>query len=210
MPAFGFDKEYLPASTTAGLTSNPIEFGWGDKIAPRIGAAWDVFKDGRMKVFGSYGKFFDIMKLNVAISSFGGQYWNDCAYALNTSDLSTIVPALNSAGRFCVGSTPTDTATGANWAGGSTPAGLTFIENVNNRTFPTTCSTCALTSTGGDARPETVQPACSAGSALTISWQGTWRWKCARIAPAWIMPLKIRRSSATATRPSSSATPDRA
>ena len=142
-----FDREYLPASSEASLASNPINFGWGDKIAPRIGAAWDVFKDGRMKVFGSYGKFFDIMKLNVAISSFGGQYWNNCEYTLDTSDLSTIVPALNSAGRYCVGSSPTDTSTGALWAGGATPAGLTFIENINNRTFPTTCSNCSLTST---------------------------------------------------------------
>jgi hypothetical protein len=142
-----FDKEYLPASSEAGLKTNPINYSWGDKIAPRIGAAWDVFKDGRMKVFGSYGKFFDIMKLNVAISSFGGQYWNNCEYTLDTSNVSSIVPALNSAGRYCVGSSPTDTSTGALWAGGSTPAGLTFIENINNRTFPTTCSNCTLTST---------------------------------------------------------------
>jgi len=143
-----FDKEYLPASTTAGLTSNPITFGWGDKVAPRIGVAWDVFRDGKLKVFGGYGKFFDIMKLNVAISSFGGQFWNDCTYTLDTSNLSTLNLALNSAGRFCVGANALDTTTGANWQGGTTPAGITFIENVNNRTFPTTCSTCALTSTG--------------------------------------------------------------
>jgi hypothetical protein len=146
-----FDKEYLPGSSTAGLKSNPIEFGWTDKVAPRIGAAWDVFRDGRMKVFGSYGKFFDIMKLNVAISSFGGQYWNDCAYLLNTSDLSSIVPAFNSANRYCgqgFDSTGNpDNTIEANWAG-SAPAGLTFIENLNYRTFPTTCSTCSVTSTG--------------------------------------------------------------
>jgi Carboxypeptidase regulatory-like domain/TonB dependent receptor len=142
-----FDKEYLPASTTAGLTSNPISFGWGDKVAPRIGVAWDVFRDGRLKLFGDYGKFYDIMKLNVAISSFGGQFWNDCVYALDTSSLNTLKVGLNSASRFCQGTSPTDTATGAVWASGSTPAGLTFIENVNNRTFPTTCSTCQLTST---------------------------------------------------------------
>jgi hypothetical protein len=141
------DKEYLPASTTAALKSNPINFGWNQKVAPRFGVAWDVFRDGRLKVFGDYGQFYDIMKLNVAISSFGGQYWNDCIYTLDTSNLSSIVPALNSAGRFCVGADATDTATGANWAGGSTPAGMTFIENVNNRTFPTTCSNCELTST---------------------------------------------------------------
>jgi hypothetical protein len=138
------DKEYLPASSEAGLKTNPIDFSWGDKVAPRIGAAWDVFKDGRMKVFGSYGKFYDIMKLNVAISSFGGQYWNNCTYALDTSNLSSLAPAFNSAGRYCVGGV----STGANWGGGATPAGLTFIENINNRTFPTTCSTCSLTSTG--------------------------------------------------------------
>src|ERR1700731_3263915 len=97
-----------------------------------------------MKVFGSYGKFFDIIKVKVAINSFGCQYWNNCTYTLDTSNLASIVPALNSAGRYCVG----DVTTGANWAGGAAPAGLTFIENVNNRTFPTTCSTCSLTSTG--------------------------------------------------------------
>lgn len=138
------DKEYLPASSTAGLSSNPIDFSWGDKVAPRIGAAWDVFRDGRMKVFGDYGQFYDIMKLNVAISSFGGQYWNDCVYALDTPDLSSLTPAFNSGGRYCVG----DASSGANWAAGSTPAGLTFIENTNFRTFPTSCSTCSSTSTG--------------------------------------------------------------
>ena len=145
-----FDKEYLPASSDANLKSNPINFSWTDKIAPRIGAAWDVFKDGRMKVFGSYGKFFDIMKLNVAISSFGGQYWNDCAYTLDTADLSTIVPAFNSGGRYCPSNpaNPADNNVQANWAAGSAPAGTTFIENLNYRTFPTTCSTCSETSTG--------------------------------------------------------------
>jgi hypothetical protein len=143
-----FDKEYLPASSTADLKSNPINFGWGDKVAPRIGVAWDVFRDGKMKIFGDYGKFFDIMKLNVAISSFGGQFWNDCTYQLDTANLSSIVPALNSAARYCVGSSPTDTNTGAVWQGGNVPAGLTFIENTNQRTFPTTCSTCQISSTG--------------------------------------------------------------
>ncbi len=143
-----FDREYLPASSVSGLATNPINFGWGDKVAPRIGAAWDVFRDGRMKVFGGYGKFFDIMKLNVAISSFGGQYWNDCVYALDTSALNTIVPALNSAGRFCQDGGTIPNGNPANFAGGGSPPGLTFIENVNNRTFPTTCSTCSATSTG--------------------------------------------------------------
>ncbi len=143
-----FDREYLPASTVSGLKTNPINFGWGAKVAPRIGVAWDVFRDGRMKIFGDYGQFYDIMKLNVAISSFGGQYWNDCAYTLDTSNLNTLNLALTAAGRFCAAANPLDPSTTANWSGGTVPAGVSFIENQNFRTFPTTCSTCSQTSSG--------------------------------------------------------------
>ena len=143
-----FEHEYLPAEDqpTGGI-SQPINFGWGNKIAPRIGAAWDVLNNGKWKVFGSYGRFFDIMKLNLAISSFGGQYWNNCYYALGTQNLSSIVPAFNSSTRYC-GGAGAGASTPANFAGGTTPAGLTFIEDANFRTFPTTCSTCTQTEEG--------------------------------------------------------------
>jgi hypothetical protein len=146
------EREYLPGETFTGETnpaiptgtapSHPINFGWGDKIAPRIGAAWDVFKDGRMKVFGSYGVFNDQMKLNLAISSFGGQWWQNCYYALNTTNYQSLIPAFNSSNppRYCVGASDTSTA---NWLGGAQPAGISFIENANYRTWPTTCSTCS-------------------------------------------------------------------
>jgi hypothetical protein len=142
------EKEYLPAEDQpAGGISKPINFGWGDKIAPRIGAAWDVFKDGRMKIFGSYGVFNDIMKLNLAISSFGGQYWQNCAYAMDTPNLTTFTPVFNSAVRDCVGP---DSSFEANFPGGvgATPPGYTFLENQNFRTFPTSCATCTLTEEG--------------------------------------------------------------
>jgi len=141
-----FDKEYLPGEAQGGSApSQPINFSWTDKIAPRIGVAWDVFRDGKMKVFGSYGSFYDQMKLNLAISSFGGQYWQFCFYALDTANLSAINPVYNSAGRDCVGPSASSQA---NFGGGVTPAGLTFLENQNFRTFPTTCSTCSATQEG--------------------------------------------------------------
>jgi hypothetical protein len=145
-----FDKEYLPGEggTGPGVPSRPIDFNWTDKVAPRIGAAWDVFKDGKMKVFGSYGAFYDILKLNLAISSFGGQYWQQCYYALDTANIASITPAFNSAGRDCVSPPGSAANITANWAGGATPAGLTFLENQNFRLFPTTCSTCSLTQEG--------------------------------------------------------------
>ena len=142
------EHEYLPAEDQPqGGVSKPIQFGWGDKVAPRIGAAWDPFQNGKWKIFGSYGKFFDIMKLNLAISSFGGQYWNNCYYALGTDNLSSIVPVFNNAGRYCGGPTA-DATTPANFGSGGTPPGITFIENQNFRTFPTTCSTCTTTEEG--------------------------------------------------------------
>lgn len=142
------EKENLPAEDQPmGGIGNPINFGWGDKIAPRLGAAWDVFRNGKLKLFGSYVVVNDVMKLNLAISSFGGQYWQNCAYALDTANLGSIVPAYDKNGRYC-GGVGTNATTPANWAGGTTPAGLTFLENQNLRTFPTTCSTCTATEEG--------------------------------------------------------------
>jgi hypothetical protein len=141
------EKEYLPAEDQpAGGITHPINFGWGDKIAPRIGAAWDPTGRGKMKIFGGYGQFYDQMKLNLAISSFGGQYWSNCYYALDTSNVASIAPVLSSAGRYC-GGIGTTSASEANF-GGTTPAGLTFLENNNFRTNPTTCSTCTVTEEG--------------------------------------------------------------
>ena len=119
------EKENVPSeNNAAGLPANPIEFGWNDKVAPRFGFAWDPMQNGKMKLFGGYGSYTDLMKLNVAIGSFGGQYWQNCAYALNT-DLPNVTPMFDSSFRYCY-------ADSANFGGG-TPAGLTFLESLNNR-----------------------------------------------------------------------------
>jgi hypothetical protein len=143
------EREYLPAENQpAGGIAHPIDFSWGDKIAPRIGVAWDPTGHGKMKIFGGYGQFYDQMKLNLAISSFGGQYWNQCFYALDTSNVASIAPAFDANQRFCPGTNgPTGSATPANFPGG-TPQGLTFLENQNFRANPTTCSTCSITEEG--------------------------------------------------------------
>jgi len=141
------EKEYLPAEDQpAGGISHPIDFGWGNKVAPRIGMAWDPTRSGKMKIFGGYGQFYDQMKLNLAISSFGGQYWSNCFYALNTASVASIAPIFSSVGRYC-GGVGANSASQANF-GGSTPAGITFLENQNYRANPTTCSTCTVTEEG--------------------------------------------------------------
>jgi hypothetical protein len=121
------EEENVPSeNNVAGLPSKPIDFGWGDKLAPRAGFAWDPMQNGKSKIFGSYGTFTDMMKLNVAIGSFGGQYWQNCAYALNTDPLSNVLPVFDSNFRYC-------NATTANFSGGAAPAGVTFLESLNNR-----------------------------------------------------------------------------
>ena len=64
-----------------------MKFGWGDKIAPRIGGAYDLLHNGKVKVYASYGKFYDIMKMGLARGSFGSDYWHNCVYALDDSRL---------------------------------------------------------------------------------------------------------------------------
>ena len=52
--------------------SRPIDYDFGDKLAPRLGFVWDVKGDASLKVFGSYGLYYDVMKLYAAAGYFGG------------------------------------------------------------------------------------------------------------------------------------------
>jgi len=97
-----------------------------EKSSPRIGVAYDVLHNGKVKAYFSYGKFFDIMKLGLPRGSFGGDYWHDCSYSLDNPDHTTIIPAL------VAGSTHYCAETGE--AGGVHPG--RFIENINLRQNP--------------------------------------------------------------------------
>ncbi|HZS05532.1 MAG TPA: TonB-dependent receptor [Blastocatellia bacterium] len=88
-----FENEFLPPYTkevNGVRIANPISFGWGDKVAPRLGGAWDVFGDGRWKLSASYGQFYDTMKYELARSSFGGDYWHSRVYKLDNPDITKL------------------------------------------------------------------------------------------------------------------------
>jgi len=133
------EKEDLPAP--GGVDVPGIHFNWGDKLAPRLGVAWDPTGTGKMKAFFSYGVVNDVMKLLVAQSSFGAQAFEDCTYPLGPDSSGGFsvsdIDLMFKNGRACPSGPPT---LGANFASGSTPSslidpgtGIGLIENVNFR-----------------------------------------------------------------------------
>jgi hypothetical protein len=87
LPTYPIDATFHPTidpEQLAGAPDKPIAFGWGDKIAPRIGVAWDVMGDQRLKVYGSFGVFYDTMKYELPRGSFGGDRFIRTWYAIYT------------------------------------------------------------------------------------------------------------------------------
>jgi len=79
------EKEDVPAySTQPGIPQYAIKFKFSDKLAPRVGFAYDLKGDGRWKAYGSWGIFYDIMKLELPRGSFGGDKWLEYYYSLDT------------------------------------------------------------------------------------------------------------------------------
>ncbi len=73
------EHENLPSfnagDVLAGTAIPKITFGWGKKIAPRLGGAYDLFGDGKTKIFASYGWFYDRLKFEAPRGSFGGDFF---------------------------------------------------------------------------------------------------------------------------------------
>jgi hypothetical protein len=86
------ESEYIPSYSALEEFSSikAIEWGFGDKIAPRVGFVWDIKGDASTKVFGSFGIFYDVMKLSMAAGSYGGFMWSSAYYPLNTYEFTKI------------------------------------------------------------------------------------------------------------------------
>jgi outer membrane receptor protein involved in Fe transport len=63
-----------------------IEFDYDQKIAPRLGFAWDPFNNAQYKIYGSYGTYYDVMKYELPRGSFGGDKWVDFWFTFDKPD----------------------------------------------------------------------------------------------------------------------------
>jgi hypothetical protein len=80
------ETEYIPSFSTVDPKERdikPINFHFADKLAPHIGAIYDVFGDSSLKVYGSYSILYDVMKLYMAEGAYGGFQWVTDYYDLD-------------------------------------------------------------------------------------------------------------------------------
>ena len=84
------ESQSIPSMTTdtsyASYTEKPVDFNMGEMLAPRVGVVYDVFGDSTLKVFGSFGIYYDVMKLYMAELTFGGWKRKQDYYALKDPD----------------------------------------------------------------------------------------------------------------------------
>ncbi|MDX2032516.1 MAG: TonB-dependent receptor [Blastocatellia bacterium] len=78
-----FEKENLPSFNSF---APPINFGWGDKIVPRVGFAYDLTGNGKNKIFASYGQFTDRLKFELPRGSFGGNFFRVDYFEINPAN----------------------------------------------------------------------------------------------------------------------------
>ena len=83
------ENESIP-NFQEGADKAAFEFSMADKIAPRLGATYDLKGDGRTKLFGSWGRYFDWTKYELSRGSFGGDFWRAHYRSLDTFDISSI------------------------------------------------------------------------------------------------------------------------
>jgi len=107
------ESEYVPSLATTDpeyADYKPIQFSFAEKLAPRVGAIYDVFGDSSLKLFASFGIYYDVMKLYMAEGSYGGFKWWTSYYYLDNYNWTNIAASGDI-------SNATDQAAGGRYAG---------------------------------------------------------------------------------------------
>jgi len=80
-----FEKETIP-SFRPEVQKYAIQFGFGDKIAPRVGASFDLLGNGKVKLSAGWGRYFDWTKYDLPRGTFGADAWHTYYRAIDTLD----------------------------------------------------------------------------------------------------------------------------
>jgi carboxypeptidase family protein/TonB-dependent receptor-like protein len=102
---FRFESEAIP-SFRRDIRDNAFEFGWTDKFAPRLGATYDLLGNGKVKLYGSWGRYFDWVKYSLSRGAFGADYWHVYYRTLDTPDAFSLSNAVPGAAASNGGSLP--------------------------------------------------------------------------------------------------------
>ena len=79
-----------PLTSPADTVNRDIKFGWSEKVAPRLGVAWDVKGDSSWRVYANAGYFYDIMKQSATQLLFGSREFKFDYYRLDTLNWRTL------------------------------------------------------------------------------------------------------------------------
>jgi hypothetical protein len=83
------EHEIVP-SFQPQIKADAFNFPFSQKMAPRIGASYDLLGDGRMKLSGSWGRYFDWTKYEIARGSYGGDIWHIFYRSLDTTNIGSL------------------------------------------------------------------------------------------------------------------------
>ena len=73
VPSFNDDETQYSAAEFVG--QDILMFTLFDKFSPRLGFVYDVLGDASLKVYGTYGWYYDVMDLDMSTNWFGGRRW---------------------------------------------------------------------------------------------------------------------------------------
>ena len=80
-----FEKETIP-SFQPNVQKYALQWGLGDKIAPRLGASYDLFGNGKVKLSGGWGRYYDWIKYDLPRGTFGADVWHVYYRTLDQAD----------------------------------------------------------------------------------------------------------------------------
>jgi hypothetical protein len=95
---FRFENERVP-SFKRSVLDPAFQFGFSDKVMPRIGGVFDVFGDGKLKASASWGRYYDWVKYELSRGTFGGDIWISKYRALDNANTVFSLSAQNLPGR---------------------------------------------------------------------------------------------------------------